>query len=163
MPSDPYAAGLAMLARCELSTAEVVERLRRRGFAPGDIEGAVERLREEHALDDHRTATVHARRSARIRRRGPLRAEREIAALGISPAVAGAAVAEVYAEEGAQTVLERALARRLAEGAPVESRAQFARLYRYLVRQGFDPPAVSATLRARAATHAPPDPDETAS
>lgn len=160
MPSNPYAAGLAMLARRELSTAEVVERLRRRGFAPGDIEAAVERLRKEHALDDRRTATVHARRAARITRRGPLRAEREITALGIPPAVAGAAVAEVYAEEGAQTVLERALARRLAEGAPVESRAQFARLYRYLVRQGFDPPAVSATLRARAATHAPPDADE---
>lgn len=148
-----------MLARRELSTAEVVERLRRRGFASGDIETAVERLREEHALDDHRTATVHARRAARITRRGPLRAEREITALGISPGVAGAAVAEVYAEEGTQTVLERALARRLAEGAPVESRAQFARLYRYLVRQGFDPPAVSATLRARTPT-APPD-DET--
>jgi len=73
LPSDPYAAGLAMLARCELSTAEVVERLRRRGFAPGDVEAAVERLRDEHALDDHRTATVHARRSARIRR-GPITA-----------------------------------------------------------------------------------------
>ena len=152
-----------MLARREMTAAEVTERLRRRGFAAGDIEAAVKRLREVCALDDYRTAAVHARRAARITRRGPLRAEREITALGVSPAVAEAAVADVYAEEGTAAVLGRALARRLPAGAPVESRAQFARLYRYLVRQGFDPPMVSATLRARAAMHPPPEDDETAS
>lgn len=146
-----------MLARRELSAAQVVERLRRRGFDPDATEAAIQRLQHEGALDDHRTATVHARRAARIVRRGPLRAEREITALGIAPAVAHAAVAEVYAEEDAGIVIEQALARRLPEGAPVADRAHFGRLYRFLVRQGFEPHMVTTALRTRARTHGPAD------
>lgn len=125
----------------------MVEGLRRRGFDHDAIEAAVDRLQREGALDDGRTARVHARRAARVARRGPLRAEREIAALGIAPAVARAAVAEVYAEEGVENVIEQSLARRLAEGAEVTDRTHFGRLYRYLVRQGFDPQMAAATLR----------------
>lgn len=157
MPSDPYAAGMAMLARRELCAAQVAERLRRRGFAPEAAEAAVDRLRREGALDDHRTATLLARRAARTVHRGPRRAEQEIAALGIAPAVARAAVAEVYAEEREETVLERALARRLPEGATVADRAHFGRLHRYLVRQGFDPRLVTGTLRTRAGAAGPAD------
>ena len=86
-----------------------------------------------------------------------MRTEREIAALGIAPAVARAAVTEVYEEQGTGTVIERALARRLPEGAAVTDRAHFGRLYRHLVRQGFDPHMVAATLRDRAGTSAPDD------
>ena len=146
-----------MLARRELSAAQVIGRLRRQGFAAEEIDAAVSRLRRERALDDHRTATFHARRAARIARRGPRRAEQEIAGLGIAPPVARAAVAEVYAEQGTETVIERALARRLPPGATVGDRAHFGRLYRYLVRQGFDPPMVNAMLRARCGKTAPTD------
>ena len=151
-----------MLARRERSAAQVAEGLRRRGFDRDAIEAAVERLQREGALDDHRTATVHARHSARVAHRGPFRAEREITALGIAPAVARAAVTEVYAEAGAETVIERALARRLPEGAAVADRAHFGRLYRYLLRQGFDPQMATATLRTRAGTSAPAADDEPA-
>ena len=156
-PSNPYAAGLAMLARRELSAAQVTERLRRRGFAPAEVEAAVRRLRRECALDDHRAATVHARHAARIAHRGPLRVEREIIALGIAPATARAVVAEVYAEEHTETVIGRALARRLPAGAAVEDRAHFARLHRRLVRQGFDPQMAAETLDARAGASTPAD------
>lgn len=135
----------------------MADALRRRGFDRDAIEAAVDRLQREGALDDSRTARVHARRAARVTHRGPLRAEREIAALGIAPEVAHAAVAEAYAEHGVQTVLERALARRLPEGAAVTGRIHFGKLYRYLVRQGFEPGMVTATLRNRAAASAPAD------
>ena len=146
-----------MLARRELSAAQVTERLRRRGFEPEAIQAAVDRLRRERALDDRRTAAIHARRAARTTHRGPLRAEQEITALGIAPAVARIAVAEVYAEQGVETVIERALARRLPDDAVIADRAHFGRLYRYLVRQGFDPHVATATLRARAGTSTPAD------
>ena len=149
-----------MLARREHTVAQVAEGLRRRGFAHDDIEAAVDRLQREGALDDRRTARVHARRAARIARRGPLRAERQITALGIAAAVARAAVTEAYAEEGAETVIERALARRLPEGAAITDRAHFGRLYRYLVRQGFDPQMAAATLRGRAGAAAPTDEEQ---
>ena len=162
MPSNPYAAGLSLLARRERCAAQVAEALRRQGFDQDAIEAAVDRLQQQGALDDGRTARVHARRAARVTHRGPLRTEREIAALGIAPAVARAAVTEVYAEEGVEHVIEQALARRLAEGAPVADRTHFGRLYRYLVRQGFDPQLAAATLRARADASTPAD-DEQAS
>ncbi len=146
-----------MIARRELSVAQLGERLRRRGFDSEATEAAVARLQRERVVDDHRTATVHARRAARVTHRGPRRAEQEIIALGIAPTVARAAVAEVYAEEHAQTVIERALARRLPEDVMVADRIHFGKLYRYLVRQGFDPQTVNATLRARAGRAAPPD------
>ena len=81
-----------------------------------------------------------------------MRAEREITAFGIAPAVARAAVAEAYAALGVETVLERALARRLPAGAAIEDRLHFARLYRYLVRQGFEPRLVNAALCNRGGT-----------
>lgn len=163
MPSDPYAAGLSLLARRERSTAELTAALRKRGFDPDAIAGAVDRLRREEALDDHRAALVHARHRARISHRGPLRAEREIAALGIDPAIVRAAVAEVYAAEGVGNLIERALERRLPAGSAITDRAHFGRLYRHLVRQGFDPQLAAATLRARGAPSTPDPEDDPAS
>ena len=148
-----------MLARRELSAAQVAERLRHRGFDPREVEAAVARLQDEGAIDDLRTARVHARRLATAHR-GPLRAEREIIVLGIAATVARDAVAAVYAENGVQSVLERALARRLPEGAEIEGRNQFGKLYRYLLRQGFEPGMVSATLRDRAGETAGPNDEE---
>jgi SOS response regulatory protein OraA/RecX len=146
-----------MLARRELCAAQVAERLRRRGFDAREVESTVARLREEGAIDDLRTARAHARRLADTAHRGPFRAEREIAALGIAATVARAAVAEAYAEHGVQTALERALARRLPDGSAIEDRVHFGKLYRYLVRQGFEPGMISATLRARGEASAGPD------
>ncbi len=151
-----------MLARRELSAAQVAARLRRRGFDDGEVEAAVARLRDDGSLDDVRTATVHARRLAGTALRGPLRAEREIAALGIGRAVARAAVAETYAERGVATVLEQALARRLPAGATIANGLHFARLYRYLIRQGFEPRLVNAALRNRGGASAPPEDEESA-
>ena len=157
MPSDPYSVGLSLLARRERCVAQMVEELRRRGFDRNAIEAAIDRLQREGALDDSRTARVHARRAARVTRRGPLRAQREIAGLGIAPAVARAAVTEVYAEEGVENVIEQSLARRLEDGAAVTDRTHFGRLYRYLVRQGFDPQMAAATLRDRGEASTPAD------
>lgn len=157
MAANPYAVGLALVTRRELSAAQLAERLRRRGFDAEATADAVARLQRERAVDDDRTALVHARRAARIARRGPRRTEREIVALGIDPATARTAVAEVYGQEPEETVIERALERRLPADAPVADRSHFGKLYRYLLRQGFDPHLVTRTLRARAGAAAPPD------
>ena len=149
-----------MLARRELSAAQVAERLRRRGFGDREVEATVARLQAEGAVDDLRTARTHARRLAATANRGPFRAEREITALGIAAPVARDAVVEAYTEHGVQTVLEKALGRRLPAGAAVEGRIHFGRLYRYLVRQGFEPGMVTATLRNRAGASAGPDDEE---
>ena len=147
--ADAYAAGLAMLARRELSATQVRQRLARKGFAPDHVEDAVERLRGAGALDDERTARLLARRSAHVRMHGRQRALRELQQHGIAPDLARRAVDAEYRELDEQDMLEQALARRL--HGPLDSRAAQRRLYQQLVRQGFDAAAVLAALRRRGA------------
>ncbi len=136
-----------MLARRELSASQLGERLVKKGYAADAAAAAVARLRDERAVDDRRTAGMIARRAAEISHRGPRRAQQQIEAAGIAPEVARAAVDETYAETGVDTVLARALDRRLT--GPVRDRAHFEKLCRYLIRQGFESGAAIAALRAR--------------
>lgn len=150
--ADPYAAGLAMLARRELSTAQVRQRLARKGFDPDQVESAVERLEQAGALDDGRTARLLARRSAHVRTHGRLRALRELQAQGIGPDLARRAVDDVYGELDERDLLEQVLVRRL--NGPLDSRAAQRRMYQQLIRRGFDSAAVLAALRRHGA-HGP--------
>ena len=139
-----------MLARRELSTAQVRERLQRLGFEPAQIEPALQRLVRDGALDDHRTAATYAHRAAHVKMQGQRRAARELRALGIDHKLAEAAVGQVYGELDEQVVLERALARRLR--GEIQSRAELRRLYQYLLRRGFEASAAMATLTGRVAS-----------
>ena len=71
--------------------------------------------------------------------------------LGIDPATARRAVAEVFDEVDEASVLERAIAKRL--DGPIRDRAQFRRLYQALLRQGFPPDRVAAALVVRSEGH----------
>ena len=154
---DPYATGLAMLARRELSTAQVEQRLERKGFGPDQIAAAVGRLQRAGALDDERTAQALARRSAHVRMYGRLRALREIEGRGIGRDLARQAVDAVYGELDEQDLLERVLARRV--GRPLDSRAALRRVYQQLVRQGFDAAAALSALKRHAAREMADDGD----
>jgi regulatory protein len=162
--SDPvraaYAAGLAMLARRELSEAQVRERLRRKEHDEGAIEEAVARLRASRALDDRRVAAAAARTEAQVRSRGRAYVLRRLESIGIAPGTAAEAVEEVFGAIDESALLARALARRLrGPGATVRDPAHFRRLYQQLVRQGFPPSAVVAALKARARRDAVVDDD----
>ena len=147
-PASAYLIGLRLLARRELSAAQVRDRLARRELATDEIETAISRLVRERAIDDARTALAYARRAAEVKLRGVIRARQEIEALGIAPQTARAAVAEVFDDIGEESVLERAVAKRL--HGPIRDRAHFRRLHRALLRQGFPPDRVAAVLVARA-------------
>ena len=147
MATSPYAAALALLARRELSAAQLTERLINKGYDPDAATATVARLETEGAVDDRRAAAMIARRAATISHRGPHRARQQIEAAGIASAVARVAVDEAYAEAGVDAVLERALDRRLS--GPVRDRSHFEKLCRYLIRQGFDSGAAITAVRAR--------------
>ncbi len=147
--SNAYITGLKMLGRRELSEAQIRQRLARKGFEPDDIDAAVERLRQSRALDDNRVAVAIARMETTIRRRGPHRVLRRIEAAGIPRAAAQKAIDEVYGELDADQLLDAALARRLKGRDRIEDDAEFARLYRYLVGQGFGAEQVLKVLHAR--------------
>ena len=146
--SRAYVVGLTMLARRELSEAQVRTRLARRGYDEDDVENAVARLKRERAIDDRRTALACARTEVRIKQRGRLRVQRQVESLGIDRRVARDAVAEVFAELDEAHLLEQALEKRLRRG-PIADAAAANRIRRYLLVQGFNPAEVSAALRKR--------------
>jgi regulatory protein len=148
LADNAYLTALRQLARRELSEAQIRRRLSRRGFTPDDIDTAVARLRQDGSLDDARVATAIARSQLSLKKRGERRVRREIEAAGITPAMAERAVAEVYAEVDADALLTAALDRRLGTKRLADER-EMARLYRYLVGQGFDAERAMAALRAR--------------
>lgn len=149
MADRAYVDGLKMLARRELSEAQVRQRLARSGHAKDDIERAVARLREERAIDDERVAGAIARTAVSLKKRGRLRATRQIEQAGIARSVAARAVADVYGEVDGEALLDAALAKRLRVGARIADDRQFQRLYRYLLAQGFESDRIMAALNAR--------------
>jgi regulatory protein len=142
-----YADAVKMLARRELSEAQVRQRLGRRGHSEMAIDSAVARLREAHAIDDGRVAEAIARNQIATKRRGRRRAEQQILQAGISPDTARSAARTVSESLDTDALLEASLARRR-RGADREiDEKEFGRLYRYLVGQGFEPDRVVAILR----------------
>ena len=138
-----------MLARRELSEAQIRSRLTRRQFESDDIDAAIERLQRERALDDRRTALACARTEVVIKHRGRLRVLRSIEALGIAKTTARAAVAEVFADIDESTMIGQALDRRLRHGVSLEDTPVARRVHRYLLAQGFDAARVHAAIRSR--------------
>jgi regulatory protein len=147
--ADAYVTALKMLARRELSEAQVRTRLARREFEPGAIDEAVARLQAARALDDRRTALACARTEAHVKRHGRLRALRTVEALGIDRGVARTAVAEVFDEVDEDALIAQALERKLRHGAAIEEAAVARRVHRYLLAQGFDAGRVHAAIRNR--------------
>jgi SOS response regulatory protein OraA/RecX len=75
-----------------------------------------------------------------------LRVVRELAAMGIAKATASAAIAEVFSDLDERTLIARALQKK-SRGRRISSPTERARLYQYLMRQGFSPAAIVAALR----------------
>ena len=138
-----------MLGRRELSEAQVRQRLARRGYEPDSVDAAVARLRQEGAIDDARVAEAIVRTQSSIRGRGRLRVLREVESAGIAAAIARRAVDDVFDSLDPDALLEASLAKRLDEREPIADDAEFRRLYRYLIGQGFEADRVIAALKAR--------------
>jgi len=148
LADSAYLTALHQLARRELSEAQIRQRLTRRGFDSDDIDTAIAKLRQDGSLDDARVAMAIGRTQLSLKKRGARRVRREIEAAGIASALADRAVAEVFGDVDADALLENAIDRRLGTRRLDDDR-EMARLYRYLVGQGFDSDRAMAALRAR--------------
>jgi regulatory protein len=167
---DAYTQALTWLARRELSERQVRDRLSKREYEDDAIDGAVERLKTERALDDRRGALACARSAVRLKGRGRERVRRSIESLGISRDLARAAVDEVFTEVDESALIDRALAKRwprttaggpagAAADSPAIDRRGLQRIYQALVRQGFPGDRVMQAIKARRA-NAALDPSE---
>jgi regulatory protein len=137
--ADPaYVAALRLLARRELSEAQIRARLARGGHDGPSIDAAIVRLTADRSLDDNRVALAIARTETGIRRRGRRREQQKMVAAGISEAVASRALDEVFEQVDEEALLRAALDRRFPhQDVELDDRAR-ARLYRQLTGQGFE-------------------------
>jgi regulatory protein len=144
---DTYLVALHMLARRELSEAQIRQRLTRRGESQDSIDEAVARLKAERSLDDERVAGAIARTQTSLRGRGKRRVLQQIEAAGIAKSIAAKAVDEVFQDLDADALLSAALSKRLRGRECIADDREFQRLFRYLMAQGFDSDKVLAVLR----------------
>jgi regulatory protein len=142
-----YLDALHVLSRRALTVAECRDRLRDRDHSHDHIDAAIERLLETGALDDHRLAQAHARTAVEIKGRGRLRVVRELQARGVDKEVAAQAVADVFDEKDERALVARALEKKLRGRPRPADAAESARLYQFLMRQGFTPAVIVDTLR----------------
>ena len=136
-----------MLARRELTVEGVRSRLREREYPDVEISTAIDRLLETGALDDVRVALAYARTAATVKGRGRLRVARELQAMGIARQTAAEAIAEVFGDLDERTMIAKAVQKKLRGRTKLRDQGERARLYQFLMRQGFSPAAVADTLR----------------
>ena len=146
--SSAYITGLKMLGRRELSEKQIRQRLARKEFLPDEIDEAVERLREERAINDRRVAEAIARNETSLRQRGRIRVRMQIERAGIAKETAKAAIDEVFGNIDDEALLESALRKRLRGREAIADQREFQRLFRYLLGQGFESDRVMKALKA---------------
>jgi regulatory protein len=136
-----------MLARREHSVAEVRSRLADREHTAEEIETAIARLLETRALDDNRVARAYARTALTVKGRGRLRIQRELQVMGIAREIAGEAIADVFGDVDERALIDKAIQKKLRGGKKMLTMQDRARVYQFLMRQGFTPAAVSLAMR----------------
>ena len=147
MPSA-YIDGLKMLGRRELSEKQVRQRLARKEYGQDDIDEAVARLREERAIDDRRVAEAIVRTETGLRKRGRVRVRMQLERAGIAKDTARAALDSVFDAIDDAALLESSLRKRLRGRETIADEREFARLFRYLIGQGFESDRVMKALKA---------------
>ena len=143
-----YSDGVHLLARRELSVAQVRARLLDRDHDPEQIDEAVARLIETGALNDARVAAAYVASALKIKGRGRLRIQRELQAMGIPRDVAASALGEAFGDVDERSLIKKALEKKLRGARKLSSAPEFARMFQFLVRQGFSPATVTTVLRA---------------
>lgn len=147
MAASAYLTALKLLARRELSVEGVRARLKDREYPDEEIAAAIDRLLETGALNDARVARAYATTAAKVKGRGRLRVVRELQAMGIDRQTAAQAVGEVFGDLDERSLIAKAIQKKLRGRPKPKDTAERARLYQYLVRQGFSPALIADALK----------------
>src|SRR6516225_1536405 len=142
-----YLDALHFLARRELSVTELRNRLIDREHDRDEIERAIGHLLETRKLDDARAAATYVRTAIKVKGRGRLRIQRELSEMGIARDVAKQALADAFGDVDERAQITAAIRKKLHVKTTIATPAEYARVYQFLMRQGFSRAAVSAVLR----------------
>ena len=142
-----YTDALQLLARRELTEKELRSRLVDRDHPRDEIDRVITHLLDTRELDDGRVARAYARTAAGVKGRGRLRVMRELNAMGVARETATEAITEVFADVDERALIAKALRKKMRGKTRISNAAEHARLYQYLMRQGFTPAGITAALR----------------
>lgn len=151
--TDPEAAreaALTLLERSRRTRADLVRRLRDKGFASETIEQVLDRLTAVGLVDDVEYARAFLTSRLGRRSAGWRRLEQELRQRGISAVDAAAARARVAEEQGGGDEVEaarRVLRQVERRYAALDPRVRRQRLYALLARRGFDGDTIEQALR----------------
>jgi regulatory protein len=143
-----YVDALHLLAGRELTAKQLRERLIDREHNREEIDRAIEQLLETRALDDARVAAAYVRTALKIKGRGRLRIQRELQEMGVERSVATEALAEAFGDVDERALIAAAIKKKLHGKPKIATQADYARVYQFLMRQGFSSAGVTAALRA---------------
>jgi SOS response regulatory protein OraA/RecX len=145
-----------MLAGRELSETRLKTRLTERGHTPAAVAHAAARLHQSGALDDLRAARACARTLVLVKLHGRLRARRELERLGFEKALAAQVLDEILDPVAEQTLLTKMLLRHArGRNEALGDPTVFRRVQSALVRRGFSPAQVRASMLRRLRGSAP--------
>jgi regulatory protein len=143
---SPRAAALRLLGRRDYTRSELTDRLTARGYAPDDVEAALQRLAGEGLVDDRRVAAAFIRVASRVKGRGRIRIARDLEARGVDATIIRECL-DALPEEEDDEAIQRILARR---ALPARlNMADRRRLFQQLLRRGFPADAIARALRDR--------------
>ncbi len=140
---------LKLLAHRARSEAEVRRRLARSGFEEGDVDAAVQRLRELRFLDDRSFAAQRAEKLLTQGGLGPAAVVQRLEAAGIGEADAESAVGEARAGASELELARAVLARRRPKVDGGSPQAEKVRAARWLAGKGFAEDVVREALELR--------------
>ncbi len=148
-PPEPFAAGIALLARRSYAHAELRRALTRKFGPSAAVDEAIARLRSLGYLDDSRVAREHASYLARNRGFGRERVRRELRSKFVEEAAIDPALDAAFEETGEHELLERALEKKLRTLRLPLTRSRFHSLCQSLMRLGFRTDDIMKAVRSR--------------
>lgn len=145
-----FARAIKLLAARSRSVAELRELLLEGRSNKAAVEETLERLREYGYVDDERFAFGYASLKVRQRPVGRQRVRRDLVMKKIDGAVVDEALDLVFAEVSEETLIDRAIEKRIRLRGRPKNRAEAKSLIDHLLRQGFPFELVSEKVRATA-------------
>lgn len=140
---------LKILAARSCSEGELRDKLTAKGWAEaGVIEDCIERLKDLNYVNDDLFAHSYARYRVSLKPLGRARLARELAVRKVSRNRIDEALDLVFGEVAEETLLDRAIERRIRTHGRPGDRAAAKRMFDHLGRLGFEYDLISRKLRA---------------
>ncbi len=129
------------------SEVELRKALVRKGFAPDQVELALDRLQRARHVDDVAFAERFARSRMASHSRGRDHVRAALASRGVEPAIADQAVADVLRDVPEGEIIDQLARKYWRRRTREEPRHRLRKLWGFLLRRGYPPEIVSQRLR----------------